>query len=165
MLKYPVKGKIVTVHGEEEYMVSHLNSFSYVVMDGEFIETPCQNIKEVPHILASIETATNTKPPLKMASLKDAKAVVKEGRSTKWGQLPEFINKTDKFVLGFTSGAQRAVRHARAGGLPLRINSRGINVIEDSEEDSDIDSWIYPTTNGGPSNWTARDFIPVWLCL
>ena len=26
-LKYPVKGKIVTVYGEEEYMVKHLNSF------------------------------------------------------------------------------------------------------------------------------------------
>ena len=48
ILKYPVRGKIVTVHGEEEYMVSHLNSFRYVEMDGEFIETPCQNFEEVP---------------------------------------------------------------------------------------------------------------------
>ena len=40
MLKYPTKGKIIIVHGEEEYMVSHLNSFRYVEMDGEFIETP-----------------------------------------------------------------------------------------------------------------------------
>ena len=39
MMKYPVKGRIVTVHGEEEYMVSHLNSSRYVEMDGEFIET------------------------------------------------------------------------------------------------------------------------------
>ena len=37
MLKYPIRGKIVTVHGEEEYMVNHLNSFRYVEMDGEFI--------------------------------------------------------------------------------------------------------------------------------
>ena len=37
-LKYPVRGKIVTVHGEEEYMISHLNSFYYVELDGEFIE-------------------------------------------------------------------------------------------------------------------------------
>ena len=34
-LKYPVRGKIVTVQGEEEYMVSHLNSFRYIEMDGE----------------------------------------------------------------------------------------------------------------------------------
>ena len=30
MLKYPTEGKIITVHGEEEYMVNHLNSFRYV---------------------------------------------------------------------------------------------------------------------------------------
>ena len=41
MLKFPVKGKIFTLHGEEEYMVSHLNSSRYVEMDGEFIKTPC----------------------------------------------------------------------------------------------------------------------------
>ena len=98
MLKYPVKGKIVTVHGEGEYMVSHMNSFKYVEMDGEFIETPCQNFEEVPQTMESTETITSvskiTRPPLKMASLKDARAVVEEG-------------------------AQRAVRRARAGGPPL----------------------------------------------
>ena len=39
MLKYLIQGKIITVHGEEEYMISHLNSFRYVELDGEFIET------------------------------------------------------------------------------------------------------------------------------
>ena len=47
MLKYPVKGKIITVHGEEEYMISHLNSFRYVEVEGEFIETPFQHFEEV----------------------------------------------------------------------------------------------------------------------
>src|ERR1051325_4950160 len=37
-LKYPVKGKVVTVCGEEEYMVSHLQSFRYLEMEGEFFE-------------------------------------------------------------------------------------------------------------------------------
>ena len=85
----------------------------------------------------------------------------KEGWCTNWGQLLDFTDKTNKFGLGFTSGAQRAVPRARAGGPPLRISNRGINAIEDSEEDSNIDNWIYPTTNGGPSNWTARDFMLV----
>ena len=96
-----------------------------------------------------------------MASLKDTRAVVEEGRSANWGQLPEFVHKTDKFGLGFTLGDQRVVRRARVRGPPLRIINQGVNAIEDSEEDFDIDSWIYPTTNSGPSNWTARDFIPV----
>ena len=62
-------------------MVSHLNSFRYVEMDGEFIETPCQNFEEVPQTLASTEVTTN-KLSLKMASLKDARAVILEGGCT-----------------------------------------------------------------------------------
>ena len=79
-----MKGKIVMVQGKEEYMVSHLNSFRYVEMDGEFIETPCQNFKEVPQTLASTEAAVE-KPPMKMASLKDARAVIEKGGSANWG--------------------------------------------------------------------------------
>ena len=96
-----------------------------------------------------------------MASLKDAEAVVEEGGCTNQGQLPDFTHKTDKFGLGFTTGAQRAVRRARDGGPPLRISNRGVNSIEDSEDNSNVDIWIYPTTNGGPNNRTARDFIPI----
>ena len=108
-MKYPIIGRIVTVRSEEEYMVSHLNSFRYVEMEGEFIETSCQNFEEVPQTLAATETFTNvpkiTRPPLKMASLKDAKAFIEEGGSTIWGQLPDIPYKSDKFGLGFTSGA------------------------------------------------------------
>ena len=91
MLKYPVNRKIITVHGEEEYMVSHLNSFRYVEMDSEFIETPCQNFEEVPQTIAATKTVTSvprtTRPPFKMACLKDAKAVFEEGGVTIWGHL------------------------------------------------------------------------------
>ena len=116
-------------------MVSHLNSFRYVEMDEEFIEMPSQNFEEVPQFSTSTEVTTG-KPPLKMASLKDARVVIEEG-------------------------AQMAVRCAQIGRPPLHISNQGVNAIEDSEEDSDIDSWIYPTTNGGLNNWTTKDFIPV----
>ena len=95
-------------------------------MDEEFIEMLCQNFEEVPQVSASTEVTTS-KPPLKMASLKDSRVVVEEG-------------------------AQRAVRRTRIGRPPLHISNRGVNAIEDSEEDLDIDSWIYPTTNGGLKN-------------
>ena len=48
-------------------------------MDGEFIETPCQHFEEVPPTLASAETVTEEDSPLKMASLKDARAVIEKG--------------------------------------------------------------------------------------
>ena len=64
MLKYPVQGKIIKVHGEEEYMKSHLNSFLYVELDGEFIETPFQHFEEVSPEVAVAKTMIDvpTKP-------------------------------------------------------------------------------------------------------
>ena len=103
-------------------MVSHLNSFRYVEMDGEFIETPFQHFEEVPQTLASTEIVTED-PPMKMASLKDARAVVEKGGCANWGQLPDFAHKTNKFGLGFTAEAQRVVQHARIGEPPLFISN------------------------------------------
>ena len=115
--------------------------------------------------MAATEAVTNlpriTGPPLKMASLKDAKAVIEEGGSTIWGQIPDIPYKSDKFCLGFFSGAQRDVRRARAGRPPLRINNHGVNALEDEDDNNDMDSWIFLTTNGGPNNWMEKDFIPI----
>ena len=78
-----------------------------------------------------------------------------------WGQLPDFAHKTNKFGLGFTAEAQRAVRRARIGRPPLRISNPKVSMIEDDDEESEFDSCIYPTTDGGLSNWTAKDFVPI----
>ena len=48
-------------------MVSHLNSFRYIEMDGEFIKTPFQHLEEFPQTLASAETVIEGSP-MKMAS-------------------------------------------------------------------------------------------------
>ena len=98
-----------------------------------------------------------------MASLKDARVVVEEVECTNWGQLLDFTHKTDKFGFGFTTGAQRVVRRVWIRRSPLHICNQGVNAIEDGEEDSDIDNWIYPTTNGGLNNWTTIYFIPVYF--
>ena len=122
MLKYPVQGKIITIHGEEEYMISHLNSFRYVELDSKFIEIPFQHFEEVPQEVAVTKNVSQipkiTSPPLWISLLKDAKAVVEEGGCTIRGQLPDIPYKSDKFGLGFTSSAQKDVRRARAWGPP-----------------------------------------------
>ena len=55
-------------------------------LDGEFIETPFQHFKEVSPEIAATKAVSSThvitKPPSRMSSLKDAKAVVEEGGST-----------------------------------------------------------------------------------
>ena len=107
-------------------------------MDGEFIETPFQHFEEVPPTLAAAETVVEEDFPLKMASLKDARAVIKKE-------------------------AQRAVRKSRTRRPPVLITNPGVNAIgdEDKVEESEFDSWIYPTTDDGLTNWTAKDHIPV----
>ena len=50
---------------------------------------------------------------------------------------------------------------------PMLKHGPGINVInvvsatEDTDNEYDVDSWIFPTINGGPNNWTTKDFIPI----
>ena len=74
------------------------------------------------HTVAVTKTVSKipkiTRPSLKMSSLKDAKAVIEEGGCTIWGQLPDIPYKSDKFGLGFTSGAQKVVRRACAEDHP-----------------------------------------------
>ena len=96
-------------------MISHLISFRYVELDGEFIETPFQHFEEVPQDVAVTKVVHKiTRPPLRMSSLKEEKAVIEEGGCNIWGQLPYIPYKSDKFGLGFTLGAQKIVRRARA---------------------------------------------------
>lgn len=97
-----------------------------------------------------------------MASLKDASVVVEEGGWTIWGQLPDIPYKSDTFGLGFTSEAQRVVRHARA----IRITNKGVhkdqvNVVEDADSDCDLSNWIFPTIGSRLNNWKTRDIIPI----
>ena len=99
--------------------------------------------------------------PLKMASLKDARAVIEKGKCANWGQLPDFTQKTDKFGLGFIAEAQRAVRKERIRKAPVFITNPRVNAIEEDVEEAEFDNWIYPTASNGPSNWTEKDFTPI----
>ena len=129
-------------------MVIHLNSFRYMEMDGEFIETPCQHFEEVSQTVAVTKTISKvpkiTRPPLKMASLKDFKAVVEEGGCIIWGKLLDIPPKSENFGVGFTSGAQKSIRRARSGEPPLRISNHGVNTVEDSDDSYDVEEWIFP---------------------
>ena len=146
-------------------MISHLNSFRYMELDGEFIETPFQHFEEVSPEVAVAKTMTDvpiiTKPVSRMSSLKDAEAVIKEGGSTVWGQLPDFPHKTYKFGLGFTAASQKVVRRSWAGGPPLKITHHGVHALEDDDEEGNFEDWVFPTIEGGLNNWEAKDFVPI----
>jgi hypothetical protein len=149
-LRYPTKGKIVTVCGEEEYIVSSVHTFRYVEMDGEFIETPCQSFEVVPPTNPVLKPTSGVpkviRTPPAMISLKDAQAVVEDGGCTGWGQLIDVPYKSDKFGLGFSSE---------------KVAKSQINAVEDADSDCDLDSWIFPTIGDGLNNWKAEDTIPI----
>ena len=43
--------------------------------------------------------------------------------------------------------------------------NHGVNAIREDDEvdEAEFDRWIYPGTNGGPSNWTTKDCMHVTL--
>ena len=107
------------------------------------------------------DTPKVAKDTPRMASLKDARAVVKDEGCTIWGQLPDIPFKSGKFGLGFTSKDQKEVWRARAGKPPLRISNHEVNSLEESDVDCDFDEWIYPGADGGINIWHTKDFIPI----
>ena len=113
----------------------------------------------VPPTLAAAETMVEEDFPLKMASLKDARAVIEKGECANWGHLADIPYKSDKFGLGFILQAQRAVHRARVEGPLLRISNHGVNALQDNDIDCDMDQWIFPTVSGGLTNWKAKDFV------
>lgn len=54
-IKYPAEGKIITVCGEEEYLVSYLTSFRYMEIEREYHETPFQAFEAV-HMIKTPQT-------------------------------------------------------------------------------------------------------------
>ncbi|XP_058774425.1 uncharacterized protein LOC131648709 [Vicia villosa] len=164
-LKYPANGKIVTVHGEEEYVVSYVNEYKYVEVNSEFIETPCQTFELVPQVVSTAKHTPTvpkvTRIPPTMASLKDAKAVVEEGGCTVWGQLIDVPYKFDKLGLGCTTGTQKSNYHTRPGGLMSHFVSKGVNALEDGESNCNLDKWIFPTPDNGLNNWKTEDVISI----
>lgn len=103
-MKFPISSKIVTVYGEEEYMVSHLTSFKYIDLDGEVHETPFQAFEEVKMI--KTPRSEDKKPAISMSSVKDARVVVENGHPEGWGRVLDIPPKFDKLGLSFSHSMQ-----------------------------------------------------------
>ncbi|KAI5396381.1 hypothetical protein KIW84_062547 [Lathyrus oleraceus] len=44
---------------------------------------------------------------------------------------------------------------------PLPNHDETVNAVEDTDNDYDLDSWIFPTIGDGLDNWKAEDTIPI----
>ena len=73
----------MTVYGEEEYVVSHLNSLRYVEVEGEYHETPFQAFEAV-HMIKTPQAEEKKKSESPIFSFKDAQAIVEAGNPDGW---------------------------------------------------------------------------------
>ena len=132
-------------------MVSHLNSFKYVEMDGEFIETPFQAFEVVPpmvvvtKISSDIPKADKVVP--RMVSLKDAQQVVCNSHSEVWGRIVDPPVNKNRVSLGFSvkNDKGKSMKPKSAAGkyqdiflcgVYLHPNVSEINAIVEDEAES-----------------------------
>ena len=168
-MKFPVQGKVVTVCGEEEFMVSHLTSFRYVEVEGEIHETPFQAFETVQVIKAPRPEVKKTE--VSISSWKDARAVVEPGHPEGWGRVLDLPPKLNKFGVGFTPGLQGATSKDTYSFKAVKFSSAGLikdgqanAIVEDTDSDYDMDEWIRPSVPGVElNNWTSEDVVQVML--
>jgi hypothetical protein len=134
-LKFVRNGKLVTVHGEEAYLVSQVSSFSCVEA-GSAEGTSFQGL--------TIEGAEPQRASATMASLKDAQRAVQEGQAAGWGKVIQILENKRKEGLGFspTSGVSTGTFYS--AGF--------INAIDDAES-SYVPAFVVP--GGTVRNWEA----------
>lgn len=168
-LRYVVDNQVVTVGGEEDFIVSHLSSHQYVEVGGEYHETPCQVFdfvaeKEVP-------PPEEKKQEISMVSFKEAKAIVESGHPTGWGRVLDLPAKFDKLGLGYNPARdQKETSSSKEPRRPIFINfTRGgiinegsVLAIEDEKEVNNMDQWVYASASVQKlNNWTVDEIVPV----
>ncbi|XP_058755175.1 uncharacterized protein LOC131628350 [Vicia villosa] len=167
-LKFATQGKIVTICGEEEHMISHLASFRYIEVEGEVHETPCQAFEAVQTI--KIPYVENKKLEAPMSSLKEAKVVVESGHPEGWGRVLDLPIKQDKCGIGYQLGQSSSNGAPKKPGtfVPIKFSSAGIvkdhvcAADDDMDSDYDIEEWIKPCVPGQKLlNWSSEDIISI----
>src|ERR1051325_1807266 len=91
-LKFTVNGKLVTIIGEQDLLVSHLSTFSFITAD-DVEGTQFQGL--------SLEGESTRKNRSSISSYKEVAQIVKDGNATGWGQVIKPVNNETKTGLGF----------------------------------------------------------------
>ncbi|KAI5409648.1 hypothetical protein KIW84_055187 [Lathyrus oleraceus] len=142
-IKFPVKGRIIIVCGEEDILVSHLSTFKYVEVEGEIHETLCQAFEAVQ--VKDAAPVEEVEVGASILSFKQAKAVPALTSTTSTPQ-------TRQGPITFSSAG--IIQY----GQIFAINE------EDGDSDYDIDNWVRPRV---PSevlrNWSSEEIIQVTL--
>ncbi|KAI5396065.1 hypothetical protein KIW84_062309 [Lathyrus oleraceus] len=123
-IKFPVNGRIITVCGEEDILVSNLSTFKYVEVEGEIHETLCQAFEAVQ--VKDAAPMEEVEAGASFSSFKQAHALVNSGVAPGWGRLVDLPVKEDKFGIGYqpTLTSKTLTPQTRQG--PITFSSAGI---------------------------------------
>ena len=93
-LKFLVEGKLIVVNGEEDIFVSHLESYRYISVEDDCVETPFQVYEAA--AVSTLPVEKIPKPITYMSSWRDLHTTAKG-----WGKCVEVVEKRDRFGLGY----------------------------------------------------------------
>ncbi|XP_050890231.1 uncharacterized protein LOC127095604 [Lathyrus oleraceus] len=84
-MKFVIDDKLVIVSGEEDLMVSHLSSFSYIEVNEDALETSFQALEIANNVLMEVEEPKGKGIP-SFASWKKARSTIEEGNCRRLGR-------------------------------------------------------------------------------
>lgn len=162
--KYVVGNQVVTVGGEEDFIVSHVSSHQYVEVGGDYHEIPCQVFDFVAE--REVSPSEEKKLDVSMVSFKEAKAIVESGHPAGWGRVLDLPAKFDKMGLGYNpaqdqnrASSSKSFINFTRGGI---INEGNVLAVGDEQEDSNMNQWIRSSASVPKiSNWTVEEIVPV----
>lgn len=100
-LKFIINGKMITIDGKEDVLVSKLSSFRYIEVGGEIHETPFQAFEIANMLMAQLHNGGSKKYELTMSSLRDIKTVIEVGHPRGWGRVLDLPVNKDKSGMGY----------------------------------------------------------------
>ncbi|XP_050908104.1 uncharacterized protein LOC127121698 [Lathyrus oleraceus] len=103
-MKFVVDNQLIIISGEEDFVVSHLSSFSYIEADEDALETSFQALEIANATFMEMKDPVG-KTCSSFASLKSAKSSIEGGNPKGWGQLIDIREKHDRFGLGYVPSA------------------------------------------------------------
>lgn len=150
-LKFISHGKLITVSGESAFLISNLSAFS--VIGGSSSDGSSFQGFSAEESVSKIGTC--------MASLKDARRVIQEGKTEGWGQLVQLPENKNKEGIGFPNSQPKMFNPARASFCsagfindPPETNA----IIDDAPEEV---APVFVIPGGACCNWTATDIPSV----
>ncbi|XP_058763854.1 uncharacterized protein LOC131637289 [Vicia villosa] len=123
-LKFLTEGKLVVIEGEEDIFVSHLESYRYIGVEEDCVETPFQVLEAAAVSTLPVEKIKKSGTPI--TSWRDLQTMVGNQAPEGWGKLIDIPEKKDRLGLGYKLSDTTKKNEERFPPIPSIFISKGI---------------------------------------